>query len=80
MCLTKWFIVTVDIFKCVSLSETFNLMTAPKDQIGNESESVYILAWHRTGAKSLLEPMAYQYTYDKSQTFVVKWNIAIDIQ
>ena len=57
-----------DIFKCIFFNENFcvviriSLKFVPKVPIYNKSASVQVMAWHRTGAKPLLEPMLTQFT------------------
>ena len=51
------------IFKCIFLNENdriqiqVSLKFVPKSPIGNKLALFQIMAWHRTGYKSLSEPM-----------------------
>ena len=57
-----------DLFKCIFVNEKFyisirnSLKFVPKGPINNKSALVQVMAWRRTGAKPLPEPMLTQFT------------------
>ena len=57
-----------NIFKCIFLDENvrisikISLKFVPKGPTDNKSALVQVMAWHRTGAKPLPEPMLTQFT------------------
>ena len=57
-----------DIFKCIFLDENvrisikISLKFVPKGPTDNKSALVQVMAWRRTGAKPLPEPMLNQFT------------------
>ena len=60
---------TDDIFKCIVMnSKVFFILFqiflkfVPKGPIDNEAELIYVMAWCRTGDKSLSDPMLTQFT------------------
>ena len=62
-----------DMFNCIFLNETDRipvnslLKYFPRSPIDNKPALVQVMAWRRTGDKSLLEPMLIQFTdaYDR---------------
>ena len=56
------------IFKCIFINEKFyisiqiSLKFVPRAPIDNKPALVEVMAWRRTGDKSLLEPMLTQFT------------------
>ena len=57
-----------DIFKCIFLNENdriliqISLKFVPRGPINNKPALVQVMAWCRTGAKPLSEPMKTQFT------------------
>ena len=57
-----------DIFKCIFLDENYripfqiSLKFVPRSPIDNKPALVQVMAWRRTGAKSLPQPMLTQFT------------------
>ena len=61
-------ILTDNIFKCIFLNENYkipiqiSLKLVPRSPIDNKPALVQVMAWRRTGDKTLPEPMMTQFT------------------